>query len=1449
MSEPARGASDPGNPPLPPPLAESEPPHPDSLPPPPARGRSFPLGGGPPAQKVADLLRAWDALRGQGRETSAEALCRDCPELLAEVRERIRALQAFARPADSAAPTPDLATLAAAPTGPLAQAPASWPEVPGYKILGELGRGGMGVVYQARQVRLDRLVALKMILSGGHAGAAERARFRAEAEAVARLQHPNIVQVYEVGEADGNPFFSLELVDGGSLAERLDGTPLPAREAAALVQTLAQAVDHAHRRGVVHRDLKPANILLTPNPKSEIRNPGQTHQLERGRPTPEGPAVSDFSPKVTDFGLAKRLGPQKGQTQSGAILGTPSYMAPEQAGGRGREVGPAADVYALGAVLYELLTGRPPFKAETPLDTLIQVVSEEPVPPSRLNAKVPRDLETVCLKCLQKSPARRYAAAHDLAEDLRRFLAGEPVSARPAGPLEKAAKWARRRPAVAALWAVGVAAVLLGGGSLLWWQTARAVRRAQTTRAVEQVLSEALGLRGRAKEGTADVNRWSAALAAAKRADGLLSQGEVDDDLRRRVSDLVAELEAEGRDRRMAQRLEEILLRKIEIRDGRFDTTGADRDYAAAFRAYGIDLARLSDEAAARHIRGRPIRGRLVAGLDDWAVGGWADLKGGAAGWKRLVRVARLADGNRWRNRLREALTRRSAKALTRRDLEILKALAREARAADLPPSTLVWLGMILRQVDLPRALELLGGARQRYPGDFWVNQDLAVCLLEAKPPQPDEALRCLSAALALRPRSPAVYLNYGNALQVKGRREEAAVYYRRAIRLQEDYADAHYNLGTLLDDLGRTDEAIACLRRAIRFNKDLAQAHHNLGFALYAKGRVDEALACYRRSLRLQDNNPKAHANLGYALLEHGRVDEAIPCFRRALHFQKDFPVAHCNLGYALFDKGRLDEAVACFREAIRLRPGYAEAHNGLGIIFSRQGRADEEVACYRQAVRCKRDYAEAHLNLGLALRRKGLLDDAIASLREALRFNLRERNERALAYFSLGSALTDRGRRDEAALCYKEAVHLRKDYVEAHYNLGNVLADMGRSDEAIACYREAIRLRKDYYLAHHNLGNRLRERGRLDEAIACFRRTIALKKDYDRGHCNLGYALFDKGRLDEAVACFRQALRLNPAYAEAHQGLGSALYRKGRPDEAIVCLRQAIQLKPTYALAHHNLGVAFSGLGRWDEAVTSFRQAVRSKKDYADAQYGLGTALAAGGRLDQAVLAYREAIRLKQDFAQAHCNLGAALLAQGQFRAALAALRRGHRLGSKDPNWAYPSGEWLRAGERLLRLEGKLPAFLRGKYQPADAAERVELAAFCAHYKRRYAAAARLYREAFAAEPRLADALRAGHRSRAAVAAARAGCGQGVDAAGLRPAERAELRGQALEWLRADLAAWRGHSEGGQRAQALRYWRADQALAGVRDKEGLAKLPPAERAAWAELWAEVEKLVKRAR
>lgn len=329
----------------------------------------------------------------------------------------------------------------------------------GYELLGVLGRGGMGGVYAARQAGLNRVVALKMIHGGAGAGPDAAARFRREAEVVAGLQHPNIVQVFEVGDQDGCPFLTMEYVAGGSLDQRLPGAPIPTRAAAALIEALARAADFAHQRGVVHRDLKPANVLLQPHPAAETLGTSPPTGVEAAEPAVD---LARVTPKIVDFGLAKVLAGSAVPTLSGAVLGTPSYMAPEQARGDTKHVGPAADVYALGTILYECLTGRPPFRGETVPDTLRLVATQDPVPPTTLNPRTPRDLETVCLKCLEKDPARRYGTALALANDLGHFLRDEPVLARPPSVAYQVRKFAKRHKALLAGTAAVFAALVAG---------------------------------------------------------------------------------------------------------------------------------------------------------------------------------------------------------------------------------------------------------------------------------------------------------------------------------------------------------------------------------------------------------------------------------------------------------------------------------------------------------------------------------------------------------------------------------------------------------------------------------------------------------------------------------------------------------------------------------------------------------------------------------------------------------------------------------------------------------------------------------------------------------------------------------------------------------------------------------------------------------------------------
>jgi eukaryotic-like serine/threonine-protein kinase len=831
------------------------------------------------------------------RQATPEEVCGACPELLPVVRQRWQQIRRARTELDALLPIWPHGSL---PTMPPEELPL--PQVPGYEVESVLGRGGMGVVYRARHQKLNRTVALKMLLAGAYAGPAERVRFQREAEAVAGLRHANIVQVYDVGDLDGRPFFTMEIVEGGSLAEKLTGAPQPAREAAALVAALAEAVGAAHQGGILHRDLKPANILLT----------------------------ADGTPKVSDFGLARRLESGERLTQSGAVLGTPSYMAPEQARGQTQALGPAVDVYALGAILYELLTGRPPFRGETAADTVVQVLSQEPVPPARLNPRVPRDLETICLKCLHKEPPRRYSSAAAMAEDLRRFLQDKAIAARPEGRVERLARGARRRPTLVVGLAAGVllATALAGGG--LWVSTERAANE-------------------RAKEQMAGL-----------------------DQARRDQEDVLQRLDQARRQRRLAERLDAIYLNRVASVghfDARHNRIRADQEYAAAFREAGFGQVGDDPAAFAARVESSTVRDELTAALDDWA-GSAGD--GGRQRW--LLEVLRRADPNptQVRQRLRDPALGQDRAAL----LELAETALAEKPSAQL----LAALGERLQEAGAD-AVPFLQRVQQEYPGDFWANFTLGILTKNSK-----ESMRYLQAALALRPRTAVVHDSLGIALLLDERPDEAIKHFRQALRIDPEFAYAHNSLGCALKAGGRLAEAVDHFRHALRIDPLLAEAHANLGGILIAQDRPDEALEHLRQALRSDPRFPEAHIHLCSVLKARGGLKAVIAHYQQVLRDAPEFAPAHANLGIALAEAGRTEEAVDRFRQALRIDPSLGAAHYNLGLMLSSQGQFAEAVDHLQRSVAAAPKLGQAHGALGEALLAVGRFRDARDATRRCL-------------------------------------------------------------------------------------------------------------------------------------------------------------------------------------------------------------------------------------------------------------------------------------------------------------------------------------------------------------------------------------------------------------------------------------------------------------------------------
>ncbi len=749
---------------------------------------------------MTDERRIWELVQ-EVLDTNKlpDEVCADCPELLWEVQKRWKQARRVDSQLEALFPSSDSASPPAVIDNRQFLVEGQLPAIPGYKVDAVLGHGGMGIVYKARHLKLNRPVALKMMLYGAVATSSEQARFQREAEAVAALHHPHIVPIYDVGEADGRPYYTMEFLEGGSLARKLAGKPQPAAAAASSSLTLAEAVQAAHSAGIIHRDLKPSNTLLT----------------------------ADGELKISDFGLARRLDVDQSLTWTAANVGTPSYMAPEQALGKANAFSPAVDIYALGALLYEMLTGRPPFRAETAAETQRQLITEEPVPPSRLNASVPRDLETICLKCLHKEPARRYRTAAVLADDLGRFQRGEPISARRVGVFERFWKWVRRHPGpaiAAASVAILVVIAVLTMERFLWG-------RAELLRGMNDDLA-AIARFERAGD-------WNNAREALERARGRL--GEED------VSNARARLHQSERELQLVADLAAIRLSRAELAGEHFNLDAAAARYEKTFDAAGLNVQALGAATVAKRINASPIRNELIAALDDWAT-----CVVTVAQLERIYDVARRADPDPgWRDKVRDASIINKRQALTD--------LAAAAPIADQSASILVALA---HRIELAKgnSVPFCRRVQRQYPNDFWANFQLASVLQVRRDP---ESISYYLAARAIRPDVLVVNLNLSAELSYHGRAAESLEYHQRAVQIDPRSALAYSDLGVCLGQLGRYDEAVAACRNALAIDPKSYFAVGVMCQALIDDGRLAEANETVRKCLKEMPRNDPDYAGL----------------------------------------------------------------------------------------------------------------------------------------------------------------------------------------------------------------------------------------------------------------------------------------------------------------------------------------------------------------------------------------------------------------------------------------------------------------------------------------------------------------------------------------------------------------------------------------------------------
>jgi serine/threonine-protein kinase len=917
-------------------------------------------------------------------------------------------------------------------TGPNLPPAYDWAAGGRYRVLRPHAKGGLGEVFVAQDTELAREVALKEI-RGEHArDPHSRRRFLREAQITGALEHPGVVPVHGLGfYPDGRPYYAMRLVRGQTLQEaieRFHGADGPGRDVGerrlALRHLLSQfiaicnAVAYAHSRGVLHRDLKPANAILGKYGEALVLDWG----LAKAAGTPEPERVPNELPLRPPSGGAVA-------TEVGTTLGTPAYMSPEQAEGRWDLVGQASDIYGLGGTLYTLLTGRAPVEGDGPSEVLRKAARGESRPPCQVKGDVPPALDAVCRKAMAHDPRERYTAALELAADVEHWLADEPVRAWREPLRVRSGRWVRRhKPQVAAGMAALLVALVLGGAGLVWVERRAEERR----RGVDAALQKAAEMQEQA--------HWAEARAVLDQAANRLADGGPAD-LRERLKRAQSELQ-------LVERLDAIQLKRAAWLGDRFNDVGADREYATAFREAGLGAVGEDPEAVAARVRASGARQAVVDALDDWAV---TLNRGARLAW--VLAVARRADPDRWRDRVRQPKAWNDRARLARLAREASAWLAREAPAAGVSARFVGLLALRLDRVG-GDAEELLRAAQGQRPADFWVNFALGHALGVKE--RMGEAVGFFRVALAVRPDAAGVRNNLGVALSAQGKPSEAEAEYRRATALDPNLAVAHYNLGNALKAQGDVAGAIAEYQKAIALEPKDPKPHNNLGLALKDQGVIAGAIAEYQKAIALDPKDAKTHQNLGSALYAQGKRGEALAEWRRAIALDPKLAPAHTDLANALRDQGQRGEALAEYRRAIALDPKDAQAHNGLGVALSDQGKPSEAEAEWRRAIALDPKLAPAHTNLGFALAAQGKLGEAEAAFRRTIALDPKN----ALAQSNLGMALAAQGKPSEAEAAFRRAIALDPKLAPAHGGLGEAFLALGRFAEARQATRACLRL-----------------------------------------------------------------------------------------------------------------------------------------------------------------------------------------------------------------------------------------------------------------------------------------------------------------------------------------------------------------------------------------------------
>ena len=1104
-----------------------------------------------------------------------------------------------------------------------------------YRLIREVGRGGMGVVYEAEQISLSRQVALKILPKQVLLDSKYKERFVREAKAAARLHHTNIVPVFGIGEQDGIQYIVMQFIHGLGLDEVLvelkrlrdeslagqkpssqekspnvdsqNGdvaksvaqslmsgrfertvlvsddleTPVEAAEfeinrdtetgrlsetqivshsfilpgrtdagssissrnvywqsVARIGQQAADALQYAHDQGIVHRDVKPGNLLLD----------------TRGIVW------------VTDFGLAKAAD-QQDLTHTGDVLGTLRYMAPEQFEGKSDA---RSDVFALGLTLYELLALKPAFDEQQRQKLVKQVTTAAPPRLRTTDPSIPRDLETIVHKAIDRDPEHRYQTAVELAADLQRYLGDEPIHARRPPVFQRLLKWTRRHRAVVTTAVVGLLALItFAAGAVGWIAHDRAARQTRIVDEIDSNLSEVAELMSQ--------ERWQDAQSLAQRSEMLVATADVDSDVRGRVTRVLDDL-------RLVEELEDARSLLYTWTDSHFDYAGSDRAYAAAFRAHGIDFDNLSPQQAADRLRAHNDIGiPIVVALDAWSHSRRRIARDNESDWRHLIAVAQRVDPDSQRRRLRELWSREITDDVKAELMELAR--NKDLALGDQPTVTLLVRALKLAEMQ-SEALAFLHAAQRNKNTEFWLNFELASML--KKNGEYEHAVRFYTACVSLRPDNSAAWNNLGNVLKDNDELEDAIHALRTAIDQNPRLIHAHKNLALAFALQDRHDHAVSILEVALRIDSEeldpdgkrprvtLADVLSLYGSSLADSGRLDEAIKVHEEAIGYNPvTSDRVYFNYGNALQMNGDREGAIQAYRDAIDRNEKNGEAWTNLG-VLLEGG---ESIAALETAIEIDDQNPITYNGLGNTLFDMEDLDGAARAFQRAIEIDEGYGIAYANLGNVFGEQSELDRAIEYIQMGI-------DRGAEAYSGLAGALYRARRFDEAAEAARTAIDRDPEDIGAYGNLAAILGAMGEDDEAITVLRDAIEKSPESGTLHYNLAHSLQAVGRRDEAVEAYRKSIACDEDFAPAHCNLALLLMERGMWDEEEVLKHARLAaehagrdpLSPIYLNC---LSYATFVVGEWEESLAAREQKgryvpydVEDKLYFAMTHFRLG-----------------------------------------------------------------------------------------------------------------------------------------------------------------------------------------------------------------------------------------------------------------------------------